>query len=324
MIDQFGRKIEYLRISVTDRCNLRCRYCMPSSGIEHHSHAEILTFNEILTFVKIFVKLGITKVKITGGEPLVRRDVCKLIQSLKKLDGIEEVTMTTNGVLLEQFLPDLLYAGLDGINISLDTLDREKYKVITGFDELDAVLSSIKTCQAVENLNVKINAVTLKDYNFGEIEELALLAKNTPLDVRFIEMMPVGLGAGFKGYSQNDILTRLEASYGKAVQIEQQHGNGPAVYYDFPNFNGKIGFISAMSHQFCQSCNRIRLTSEGFLKPCLQYAEGIDLKKHLRQGSSEEQLTVLIRDTIYNKPGKHCFLSPDERADKKQMWGIGG
>lgn len=327
MIDRFGRKIEYLRISVTDRCNLRCRYCMPASGVERMEHSEILTFDEILRLAKIFIRVGITKVKITGGEPLVRKNVTELIKELKALDGMEEVTLTTNGVLLEQFLPELLTAGLDGVNISIDTLNEKKYEEITGFNELSSVLKAIRACLLAGGLKVKLNAVTLDKCNRAEIADLAGLARDNQLDVRFIEMMPLGMGKDFHGYSRDEILDVLTEKYGPAKLSsgkEQQRGNGPAVYYDLKGFKGKIGFVSAVSHSFCESCNRVRLTSGGFLKPCLNYAGGADLKKLLRNGTAEEKIEAVIEETIRQKPEKHGFFTEDEYKEQKLMSDIGG
>lgn len=328
MKDQYGREIDYIRISVTDRCNLRCKYCIPECGIASVGHENILNFDEITKIVTECAKLGIKKVKITGGEPLVRRELHSLVSRIKNIPGIEQVTLTTNGIFLKEQIDKLAEAGIDAINISLDTLNAAKFKQITGFDALDKVLASIELCRNYPGIKLKLNVVTLADYNKDEILDFAVLTQKDNIDVRFIEMMPIGLGDGFKGYSQDYIKEILEAKYGILegplnVPGSNTFGNGPAVYYKIPGFKGKIGFISAISHQFCDSCNRVRLTAEGLLKPCLQYAEGVDLKKAIREGS--EPLSNLIEKGIFDKPKEHNFRSSTiEGREQKLMSKIGG
>ena len=323
MKDQYGREIDYIRISVTDRCNLRCKYCIPECGIASVGHENILNFDEITRIVSECAKLGIKKVKITGGEPLVRRELHSLVARIKNTPGIEQVTLTTNGIFLKEQIERLAEAGIDAINISLDTLDSAKFKKITGFDALDKVLDAIELCKDYQGVKLKLNVVTLADYNKDEILDFAKFTKKNDIDVRFIEMMPIGLGEGFEGYSQDYIRGVLEKEYGPLEGCQGKHGNGPAVYYRVPGFKGKIGFISAISHQFCDSCNRVRLTAEGLLKPCLQYAEGIDLKKAIREG--DEPLENLIRKGIFDKPKEHNFRSSTiEGREQKLMSKIGG
>lgn len=333
MKDQFERNIDYIRISVTDRCNLRCRYCMPSCGVPPCGHDAVLRFDEIVRLVRLFCSNGIRHVKITGGEPLVRKGLPSLIRDLKKIPGLETVSLTTNGLLLSSLLPELMDAGLDAVNISLDTLREDRYAEITGQAALPQVLQALDDCCRQPGLRVKVNAVTLADYNRDEVEALAALARERRIDVRFIEMMPLGLGRDFPGYSQDQILTRLESVYGPGSKSTEKRGNGPAVYFDFAGFAGKVGFISALSHRFCQSCNRVRLTSEGLLKPCLQYAEGVDLRSLLRSGADDETLTKYIRSGIFRKPRQHGFCGeltengePAEFRQKEErlMSGIGG
>lgn len=328
MKDQLGRNIDYIRISITDRCNLRCRYCMPAGGIESVPHSKILTFSEIIRLTERFAEVGIRKVKITGGEPLVRREMLNLIRDMKAVDGIEEVTLTTNGVLIGQkpeLAAELAEAGISSINISLDTLRRERYEMLTGTDGLDDVLRAIDVCCSMPDLKVKINAVTLAEYNWDEVEDLAFLAADRELDVRFIELMPVGMGRRFGCYSQDWMLKRLEKEYGPAEPDPSgRGGNGPAVYYQLKGFRGRIGFISAMSHMFCGECNRVRLTSEGLLKPCLQSAGGTDLRQLLRDGADDEILRNAIRDTIYNKPQHHHFSDETEEAAEEDMMSLIG
>ena len=243
------------------------------------------------------------------------------------------MSLTTNGLLLSAMLPELMDAGLDAVNISLDTLREDRYAEITGQAALPQVLQALDDCCRQPGLRVKVNAVTLADYNMDEVEALAALARERRIDVRFIEMMPLGLGRDFPGYSQDQILTRLESVYGPGSKSTEKRGNGPAVYFDFAGFAGKVGFISALSHRFCQSCNRVRLTSEGLLKPCLQYAEGVYLRSLLRSGADDETLTKYIRSGIFQKPRQHGFCGeltengePAEFRQKEErlMSGIGG
>ena len=316
MKDRLGREIDYIRISITDRCNLRCGYCMPECGVPSVSHDMILRFDEIVRLVKIFCSLGIKNVKITGGEPLVRKGAVGLIKDIKAIDGIEKVSLTTNGILLSENLNALAEAGIEGINISLDTLDRQKYMKITGFDGLNTVLKVIDECRAFPEIKIKINAVTMADYNRDEICKLADFASEAGATLRFIEMMPIGLGTGFGGYNQDEIMTVLEEAYGPAKTINEEVGSGPAKYYSFEGLKGRIGFISPISHKFCRSCNRIRLTSEGLLRPCLGSEMGMDLRKPMRDDASDKELASLICEEIMNKPAGHCFEATDSLMSK--------
>ena len=316
MKDRLGREIDYIRISITDRCNLRCGYCMPECGVPSVPHDKILRFDEIVRLVKIFCSLGIKNVKITGGEPLVRKGAVGLIKDIKAIDGIEKVSLTTNGILLSENLNALAEAGIEGINISLDTLDRQKYMKITGFDGLNTVLKVIDECRAFPEIKIKINAVTMADYNRDEICKLADFASEAGATLRFIEMMPIGLGTGFGGYNQDEIMTVLEEAYGPAKTINEEVGSGPAKYYSFEGLKGRIGFISPISHKFCRSCNRIRLTSEGLLRPCLGSEMGMDLRKPMRDDASDEELASLICEEIMNKPAGHCFEATDSLMSK--------
>ena len=293
MKDRFGREIDYLRISVTDRCNLRCLYCMPGD-IETVPMREILTFEEIVTIVHCASRLGISKIKITGGEPLVRRDVCKLIKMLKAVPGIDQVTLTTNGLLLDEMINDLVSAGTDCINISLDTLDSERYRLITGYDRLDSVIKGLESALK-HNIRVRINAVSVNwDKYFGngiidketidrvisgkeisgkdfigketgipyDIRALIGLSEKYPVDVRFIELMPIGSGKDYQALPHDVLIPMIQESF-PGMEKDSYHGNGPAVYYHINGYTGRIGFISAIHGKFCDSCNRIRLTSRG-------------------------------------------------------------
>lgn len=323
MIDGIGRTIDYLRISVTDKCNLRCRYCMPEEGVCLIPHEELLTLEEVFRVVRIMEHLGIQKVRLTGGEPLVRKNLVKLVRDISSLEGIQEISMTTNGVLLKEKVAEMKEAGLTSVNISLDTLNPEKFQKITGFPYHDKVLESIKAARE-QNMRVKINCVPCREWNEEDIESLAALAMWEDVDVRFIELMPLGCGRQFHGISSDEILGRLEAAYGKAVASHEKRGNGPANYYDFEGFCGKIGFISPMSHSFCGECNRIRLTADGRLKLCLHYDRGIELKPLLRGGMTDDEILERIRAAIMEKPKAHDFKNADADSDQRKMVQIGG
>ena len=325
MLDKLNRKIDYLRISVIDRCNLRCVYCMPEEGVESIPHEEILTYDEILRICETVSQLGIKKIKITGGEPLVRKDIVNLIRDIKNLDKIEQVTLTTNGILLYDMLDDLYDAGIDAINISLDTLKEDNFKQITRRDGLEKVLMAIDKAYNL-GIRVKINCLAIRDFNINELADIANFAKDREIDVRFIELMPIGFGKKYTQIDNDEILSILESNFGTFEPVTEKRGNGPAKYYKNKDMKGCIGFISAISHEFCESCNRIRLTSNGFLKLCLHYNKGIDLKEPIRNGISDEDLKKLIHDTIWNKPISHKFghASEEQDIELKNMVQIGG
>lgn len=320
MKDFLGREINYLRISITDRCNLRCKYCMPEP-IDKVAMQEILSSEEIVQVCEIAAEFGIRYIKITGGEPLVRLGCADLIKMIKDTPGIEKVTMTTNGVLLKENLDDLLAAGLDAVNISLDTARPDEFKEITGVDAFDKVFQGIDAALAA-GLQVKINSVLMADMNADEWHDLVLLAKKYPLDVRFIEMMPIGYGKENRGVS-NERLKELLAEKYTLIEDNRQHGYGPAEYFNIEGFQGSVGFISAMHGKFCNKCNRIRLTSTGFLKPCLCYGEGAELKADLRSGNLQA-VRRSIKAVIENKPQEHCFEHENEITETGKMVGIGG
>lgn len=326
MRDRFGRKIDYMRISVTDRCNLRCRYCMPE-GIQLLPEREILSYEELCRICKAAAELGITRFKITGGEPLVRLGCPELIGMIKRLPKVEQVTLTTNGILLDRYLDELVKNGLDAVNISLDTLDQASYKQITGFDELLRVKENIGKA-AETGIRVKINSVLQWDAGEKQWTDLAVLAKDMPVDVRFIEMMPIGYGRKHGGISGSQVLRRLREAYPGLWKDASIHGNGPAVYYRIPGFLGSIGFINAVHGRFCNNCNRIRLTAKGELKPCLCYETSVDLKRVLRsecgQEETEQEIKKAIRRAVSLKPQMHCFDMAEGITEKRQMVQIGG
>lgn len=324
MIDGYGRTIDYIRISVTDRCNLRCTYCMPEKGTLSVPHEEILSYEEIIDLAGIFASLGIHKIRLTGGEPLVRKNLSFLVKKLKQVSGIHQVTLTTNGIFLYDQMDELAAAGIDGINISLDTLNPQLFEKITRRNGLEDVLQGFHKALEYPQVPLKINCVPM-GIEGQNITDMAMLAKKYPVYVRYIEMMPIGLGKQFVGQSEEAVLRELKLRFGEYQNSEKVPGNGPGHYYQFEGFCGKIGFISAVSHKFCDSCNRVRLTSGGFLKPCLQYETGIDLKKMLRQNESEECIRAAIEDTIRKKPHGHQFgKKQDGNTENRMMWQIGG
>ena len=323
MLDRYGRVINYLRISVTDRCNLRCCYCMPE-GVQDVGMKNILTFEEIWEIVRTGVSLGITHIRITGGEPLVRKGCVNLIRGIREIPGVETITMTTNGVLLRNYGKQLKEAGVDGVNISLDTLDPEEFYKITGKRELQEVLAGIRAAKTA-GLPVKLNAVNRK-----ELDPIPLVryAQEENLPLRFIEMMPVGYGKKYVGRSNEELRETLEAVCGKAECMTNREelsrmGSGPAVYYQFSDLKVPVGFISAIHGKFCDTCNRVRLTAEGYLKLCLCYDEGEDLRRVLREGE-KENLRTIMEQTIFRKPAAHCFEHPAEMTETHEMVKIGG
>lgn len=319
--DQYGRKIDYLRISITDRCNLRCTYCMPAEGVRGISHDEILRFEEIEHICLHMAKLGIKHLKITGGEPLVRRGCTSFIRQLKKIAGIETVTLTTNGILLKDMAKDLAQAGIDGINISLDTLDPEQYARITRGGDLQKVLQGIQEMKKYPQITTKINCVLAGEDWQNTAICLAGLAKEEKIHVRFIEHMPIGLEREKEAKLQDQVKELLGKVYGPVEHCEKPMGFGPSVYFRPDGFQGSLGFISAISHKFCDQCNRIRLTADGKLRLCLQWGDTVDLKEVIR-GKNAEQLGEVIAHAIWKKPREHQF---DRRnVETKGMSQIGG
>ena len=325
MIDRCARTIDYIRISVTDRCNLRCIYCMPEEGIQWVPHNAVLSYEEILRLCRIFARLGLSKIKLTGGEPLVRKGMDRLIADMKSIEGINCVTLTTNGLLLADQIDDLVNCGLDGVNISLDTLDPEQFKEITRRDALDKVLAGLNAALSYPSLNVKLNCLPM-GRNDDQLVPLAGLARDTRLSVRFIEVMPIGLGKSLAHRSEEDVRAILEAAYGPMTPYEEKLGNGPCHYFSLPGFTGKVGFISAISHQFCDQCNRVRLTSEGFLKTCLQYEIGTNLKALIDADFDDDYIARAVSQAIFNKPSQHHFADTSGEVDLEQhvMSQIGG
>lgn len=323
LTDGNDRVIDYMRLSVTDRCNLNCMYCMPEKNRSFLPNEEVLSWEEMYTICKIMSEIGIRKIKITGGEPLARKGVIEFINHIKRLPKIECVTLTTNGILLRDNLPKLKMAGIDGINVSMDSMDSKVYKKITGYDKVKKVLDSIKL--SIEySIPTKINCVVLKGINDEEIIEFAKLTKDYPIVVRFIEMMPLGEGNKFQSVSGLTVKKHIEGTMGNLYPVKDIYGNGPAIYYRGKGYTGSIGFINAVSQCFCSCCNRIRMSADGQLKLCLSHLDSWDMKKALREKQREEEIKTVLRQKLKQKPKSHDFQLHTKEHEVQSMWKIGG
>jgi cyclic pyranopterin phosphate synthase len=322
--DSFQRPINYMRVSITDRCNFRCVYCMPEEGIKLMSHAEILTYEELFQIIKAGAELGISRVRLTGGEPLVRLGIVDFVAMLASIKELTDISMTTNGMNLARLANDLKKAGLTRVNVSLDTLKPDRFKQICRGGELKTVLEGIGTARRVGLEPVKINMVVMGGVNDDEILDFARKTIVDGWNVRFIELMPYG-GQGGKtpeGISAKDIKKRLDP-LGKMEATHTSRGNGPAKYYRFPEATGTIGFITALSEHFCFSCNRLRLTADGQLRPCLMSETMIDLREPLRSGISQEALKELIQKAVSAKPLSH-HLTEGQNPHDRPFCQVGG
>lgn len=314
MDDRFNRNISYARISITDRCNLKCIYCMPD-GYKPNDKRTI-TREEIKILVEALASLGIKRIRLTGGEPLIRKDIVGIISDINSIKGIEDIGITTNGMLLDNLIDDLVNAGLKRINISLDSLKEDTFRKITG-GSVEKVIDSIEKCIS-KGLKIKINMVPIAGINDGEIEDFIKLTENLDVDVRFIELMPIGPGVNYAGIKSEDIKKLLDKS--KIIRVENQ-GGGPSEVYKLDNHNGRIGFISPMSHNFCNLCNRIRITSDGKLKTCLHNADEIELLQYLNDA---DKLKEVLHDGIFSKYEKHTMDVDKISKSKRKMVSIGG
>lgn len=319
MKDSHGRTIDYLRISLTDRCNLRCIYCMPAEGISQVPHDSMLSYDEILRFVRIAAEAGVRRVRLTGGEPLVRKGVVDLVRELHAIDGIRDISLTTNGILLPKYLPELVDAGLSRVNISMDTLDPAQYTEVTRGGKLDDVLAGIDAALKAGINPVKVNAVAVRSLN-QDFYAFARMSVDRPLHMRFIEYMPVGDSSGVcgHGWGEQDVISceEIRESINSAaranntpelVPVEgssKPEGGGPARYWQFPNAQGTVGFISPLSRHFCGECNRLRLTSTGMLRPCLFSDDEFDARSVLRSGSDSD-VRALLQQALGAKPEEH-------------------
>ena len=317
MIDRLGRNITYLRISVTDKCNLRCRYCMPAEGVCKKNHADMLTEDEIIMAVEAAASLGIKKIRITGGEPLVKKNIVSICRRTAAVEGIEEVCLTTNGILLPQLAPVLKEAGVKRINLSLDTLDEEKYAYITRIGKLEAFRAGLDAAFAAGFEKIKVNAVLIGGFNDNEIETLANLTREYPLDMRFIELMPI-LGSDEFGEQAYVPYSKVLETLPEAVELPGD--GGVAKLYRLPGAMGNVGLISPINAHFCGACNRMRLTADGKLKPCLHAADEYTIK-----GLSYDEMKVVMEKAIWNKPAWHGDLDALHRSQAgRNMNEIGG
>ncbi|MGA2525526.1 MAG: GTP 3',8-cyclase MoaA [Smithellaceae bacterium] len=330
MRDKFEREINYLRVSITDRCNLHCSYCRPKEGISLKGHDDILRYEEIIRIVSVAVKMGLIKVRLTGGEPLVRRGFIEFIAALKGINGLQDISLTTNGILLEEFAQDIFSAGIRRINVSLDSLNKGKYFRVTNGGDLEAVLRGITKAEEIGFSPIKINTVAIKGFNDDEVLEFAQLALNKPFQVRFIELMPVGQA---KSEYNNDYLpaTQLMQEINSRYKLEKITGkrnrsDGPATIFRIKGGRGEIGFINPISDHFCATCNRLRLTADGKLRSCLLNENEIDLKKALRENCSDAELEGYIREAVLLKPKQHDLACTETHLKKchRNMSAIGG
>ncbi len=328
LVDSYGRKIDYLRISITDHCNLKCYYCTPFSGRRHLERSEILSYEEILKFVKAAASMGITKIRITGGEPLVRKGVVEFCRMLSAIDGLKSLALTTNGIYLEDMAEPLFRAGIRRINISLDTLKPKRFEKITGYNRLARVLAGIRQSEEVGMHPIKINTVVMRGINDDEIEDLARLTLDKPYHVRFIELMPTN-SAAYGDYESlympvEEIMKKINRI--DRIQIEPATDSyGPARLGKFQGAAGKIGFIAPISRHFCGSCNRLRLTADGKIKTCLFSQKEIDIKGPLRGGANEEEIIGILRRAVFEKPSGHRLDAKDpQNTCGRAMRAIGG
>jgi GTP 3',8-cyclase len=325
LVDREKRHLSYLRISITDRCNLRCLYCVPEGRIPKLSHDDILSYEEILRLVNIGIRLGIRKVRVTGGEPLVRNGVIDFLTRLVRIRELEDVSLTTNGVLLAQNAQRIFDAGIHRINISLDSLDEKKYAQITGYDQFRRVWAGIDRVLEIGFSPIKINVVAMRGINDDEIIAFGRLSLDHPFHIRFIEYMPIG---NSRTRSRDQILTpeiqAMIATIGKLSPVDSGHHDGPARRYRIAGARGEIGFISALSHHFCDRCNRLRLTADGQLRACLLSDHHEPLKGLLRSGGSDDQLADLFRAAVALKAATHRLCHDGAAAVKDPMQGIGG
>ncbi|OPX90435.1 MAG: Cyclic pyranopterin monophosphate synthase [Pelotomaculum sp. PtaB.Bin104] len=325
MKDTYHREINYLRISVTDRCNLRCIYCMPPEGVQWIPHEEILNLEEIEAVVKAAALVGVKKVRLTGGEPLLRKGLDDLVRNIARIPAIDDISLTTNGLLLPYCVKALKEAGLNRVNISLDTLRKDRFREITRNGSLDDVWRGIDVAFEYGLTPVKLNTVVIRGFNDDEVVAIAGLTLKRPLHIRFIELMPIGPSNSWttgRFVPAEEIMSRINDQLGQLVPAKISAGNGPAQYYRLKDAPGTIGFITSMTEHFCRSCNRLRLTATGSLRPCLYDGLEVDLKTPLREGVGINEIADLILSAVALKPDRHHML--DGWQDKRAMSQIGG
>lgn len=327
LVDTFGRLHQDLRISVTDRCNIRCFYCMPAENVRFKPRHELLTFEEIERFVRAVVPLGIYKLRITGGEPLVRAELPKLIAMLRAIEGVEDIALTTNGILLAEHAQPLREAGLSRLNVSLDTLNEQRFKEITRREGLPRVLEGIFAAQRAGFTRIKLNAVAIAGLIEDDVVPLGHFARSHGLELRFIEYMPLDADGR---WDQSQVLSgeairrRLEAEFGPLVPVPPDHPGQPATDYRFADGQGRLGFINPVTQPFCHRCNRLRITAEGKLRNCLFATDEWDVRRLLRSGADEAAIVQLVRDCVWHKRAGHGINSEQFVKPQRAMYQIGG
>ena len=325
LVDRYNRHLNYLRISITDRCNLRCIYCVPRAHIQRLTHDEVLRYEEILRLVRLGVRMGIDKVRVTGGEPLVRKGVFDFLTKLARTEGLKELTLTTNGMLLAEHIEEIQQSGIQRLNISLDTLDREKYRRITGVDGFERVWDGIVAADEKGFRPIKLNVVALRGVNDDELLAFARLTFKYPYHIRFIEYMPIGKDRmQFGPALLVPEIKRAIESIGELTPLKRNSNYGPAERFRLKGAKGEIGFISALSHHFCSNCNRLRLTASGQLRPCLLSDFQVDLKSALRSGATDPELSEIFVEAVRNKPSDHTLSIDNPSGVSCQMSSIGG
>jgi GTP 3',8-cyclase len=326
LADTFNRRISYLRVSVTDRCNLRCVYCMPEAGLPWIEKSDVLSYEEIARIVRAATGIGVTSIRLTGGEPLIRRDLDRLVGMIAAIPGIDDIALSTNGLLLAAQARGLRDAGLTRANISLDTLREDRFFQIARRPGLDRVLAGIEAAFAVGLAPIKLNCVVMRGQNDDEVVAFAELSRKWAVAVRFIEMMPVAENVGIQGdayVGATEILDRIRA-VGDLQPVDGPPGNGPARYYAFPGAPGSVGVISPLSHDYCDTCNRVRLSADGRLKLCLFGDHFIDLRTPLRDGAGDEALQAIFRGSMYVKPERHHLDIGQTASAMRALSEIGG
>jgi len=325
LVDRFNRRINYLRISITDRCNLRCIYCVPPHGERKLKHKDILRYEELLRIVRIAIKLGINKVRLTGGEPFVRKGVEEFIPMLMSLEGLDDVALTTNGVCLEDNLGMLKAAGIKRINVSIDSLKRLNFRSITRVDCFAKVWEGIEKARDMGFSPIKLNVVIMKGINDNEVLDFGRLAIEQPYHIRLIECMPIGLQANNLAFIPNpEIEKALVRKFGPLIPVLPGENDGPARRFRFDGGQGEIGFISPISHSFCQDCNRLRLTANGTLLPCLLSDREVNIKDPLRRGCLDEELIEAFLKAVSLKPKRHAWNVDNHQRVHRKMCSIGG
>jgi GTP 3',8-cyclase len=327
LVDSWGREIKSVRVSVTDKCNFRCTYCMPAEGLEWLKRDEVLSFEEITRLVSLLARLGVDEVRLTGGEPLVRRDLPVLVGMLARVEGVHDLSLTTNGVLLDRLAGPLVEAGLRRVNVSLDSLDHVRFAELTRRDALDQVLRGLEEAERYPELRpIKVNAVAIKGFTEEEVPRLAALARRKPYVVRFIEFMPLDADEGWRDdqvLTGAEIRALIEAEHGPLVELPAK-ASSTAKRFGFADGKGEVGFVNPVSEPFCSTCDRIRLTADGQLRTCLFSRREWDLKTPLRAGASDDELVALLRNAVAHKELKHRINEPGFVRASRSMSQIGG